>query len=171
MSCTCTCTCRVIIIITLMFLCLLLFFIARSPLATDLDVEKSSHTLPDQNQSDEQQASTVGALSSDALSLGDSHPASPKNAESAEIAPTPSAEADISAEGQFKGQFSPSVTSPVAKSSQSLSTCSETTGVSGSIERELYVVSIPLSLVRVSRVSRKSKSRSNSKEFGGMSTF
>ena len=155
---------------TCMYVC------AGSPAATDTRVEslEDAAEAPDDeiteedNKQQQQLASKLNLELSTSLT-GDSITSppvssSPKTAESADVTPTPESVQDVTtpASNQFKGQSSPAVTSPRDKSSHPSAESSETAVTKGA--QDDYVVSIPLSLVRL---SRKSKSRSSSKDLGG----
>ena len=101
----------------------------------------------------------------------DSHSSAPEDVESANLMQAQSEESEEDAtvaEGQSKHLYSPLLSPPQAKSSQPMSTCAESAEDAGAVDKGEYVVSIPLSLVRL---SRKSKSRSSSKDLGGKSHF
>ena len=149
---------------------------AGSPPTTDTGVESSEDTTePPEDKSvegdDEQQqhhASDASELNLEpsALLAHDSStgpPTCPKTAESADTTQTePVEDTTMPAEDQSKGQSSPTITAPLAKPSHLSAESAETASAKGT--KDNYVVSIPLSLVRL---SRKSKSRSSSKDLGG----
>ena len=98
-------------------------------------------------------------------SLDDTITASPRPAESADSTQSESLhDATLLAEGQSKDQSSPTTTSPLAKPIIPSADSAESAIAKGS--KDDFVVSIPLTLVRL---SRKSKSRSSSKDLGGKS--
>ena len=121
--------------------------------------------MEDDKQQQQQQASKLN-LEPSASMARDSHtspPSSPETAKSADMTESESVHDDtIPAEEQSKGQTSPVVTSPRAKPRLPSAESAETTFAKWA--KDNYVVSIPLSLVRL---SRKSKSRSSSKDLGG----
>ena len=102
-------------------------------------------------------------LEPSASSIGTGPPMTTKFAEQADTSPTESArDVTVPAEDQSKGQSSPTITSPRAKPRHPSADSAEIAVVKGA--KDDYIVSIPLSLVRL---SRKSKSRSSSKDLGG----
>ena len=146
---------------------------AGSPPATDTGVESLEDTteLPEDksmegdDEQQQQQASKLNLEPSASLAHDSSTdpPASPKTAESADTTQTESLQdATMPTEDQSEGQSSPTVTAPLTKLSHPSAESAETAAAKGT--KDDYVVSIPLSLVRL---SRKSKSRSSSKDLGG----
>ena len=148
---------------------------AGSPTATDTGVEclEDAAEAPDDeiteedNKQQQQLASKLNLEPSTSLtsdSITSPPVSSPKTAESAAVTPTTESVQDVTtpASDQFKDQSSPAVTSPRDKLSHPSAESLETAVTKGA--RDDYVVSIPLSLVRL---SRKSKSRSSSKDLGG----
>ena len=107
---------------------------------------------------DNQKVCIEHAQSHDSAALGDRPPSFPKDAKSADQQSTQLTDDTTGDEGESKGQSSLLLTSPTK------SECAESADVLGSAEREKYTVSIPLFMVRL---SRKSKSRSSSKDYGG----
>ena len=139
---------------------------AVSPRPIDTGLESSEDTVEETSQDkgmdDEQQATAKPNLEP-SPSPGDSN-TSPKTADSADKTQVESVQdATMAAEGQSKGQSSPTITSPPAKPRHPSAESAETAFAKRM--RDDYIVSIPLSLVRLSR--RRSKSRSSSKDLGG----
>ena len=141
--------------------------------ATDTGVEsleESTAVAPEEkamedDKQQQQQASKLNLEPSASLACDSltSPPSSPEIAKSADMMESESVHDDtIPAEDQSKGQTSPVVTSPGAKPRLLSAESAETTFAKWA--KDDYVVSIPLSLVRL---SRKSKSRSSSKDLGG----
>ena len=128
--------------------------------------EGISKTLQDQNKTDEDKLAAKRLVKGDPTSPGaDYSTTTTKDAESADIKTAQSAEDTTPADGQFKGHPSPLASPPhVVKSSEPLPTQAELDEAMAMREREDFVVSIPLFLVKV---SRRAKSRSSSKDFGG----
>ena len=88
---------------------------------------------------------------------------SPGETELVDLKSTQSLEVATPGDGQFKGQTSPTHTQLPPKSSPA-----DSAEIPSASDTEGYVMSIPLQLVRL---SRRSKSRSSSKDYGGQSVF
>ena len=116
----------------------------------------------EEDKQQQQQASKLNLEPSASLDR-DSHTSPPSSPETAKSADTTEAESvRDDTKDQSKGQSSPVVTSPGAKPRLPSAESAETTFTKWA--KDDYIVSIPLSLVRL---SRKSKSRSSSKDLGG----
>ena len=113
--------------------------------------EDVSKTLPEQLRQDYdgQEVPQQQTLNSVAISRDNSRSASQKTVESTDLIPVPSAE---DASNAAKNLYSPVHSSPETKLSQPLLSRDEIAGEEcGTSERERYVVSIPLSVVKLSR--------------------
>ena len=147
-------------------LCNVMF--AGSPPATDTGAESSEDAIeaPQDNSMDDEQHQVSELNLEPSTSLDDTitdPSASPKPIESADSTQSESVQdTTLLAKGQSKHQSSPTITSPLDKPTIPSAESAETAIAKGT--KDDYIVSIPLSLVRV---SRKSKSRSGSKDFGG----
>ena len=139
-----------------------------SPAATGTGVESlgdSTAVAPEEKamEDDKQQQLNLEPSASLALDSHTSPPSSPETAKSADMTEMESVRDNtLPAEDQSKGQSSPVVTSPGAKPSLPGAGSAETAFTKWG--KDECIVSIPLSLVRL---SRKSKSRSSSKDLGG----
>ena len=139
-----------------------MYMYAGSPPATDAKAEYTAEAPDDKSvaEDSERQVSKLN-LEPSASSIGQSM--TTKFAEQADTSPTESArDVTLPAEDQSKGRSSPMITSPRVKPRHQSAESAETAVAKGA--KDDYIVSIPLSLVRL---SRKSKSRSSSKDLGG----
>lgn len=153
---------------------IMIYACTGTPPATDTSVESledSTTVAPEDkgmedDDQQQQQASELNLEPSASLAPDSriSPPASsPETAKSADMTETESVhDVTLPAEDQSKGRSSPVVTSPQEKPSHPSAESAETAFAKWT--RDEYIVSIPLSLVRL---SRKSKSRSSSKDLGG----
>ena len=118
---------------------------------TPLDHSKAGH---------EPQVSTEHAQIQDATEGDKRPPTSPGDTESVDLKSPESLEVATPADGQFKGQISPTCLQPPPPKSSP----ADSADTPSASDIEGCVVSIPLLLVRL---SRRSKSRSSSKDYGG----